>query len=508
MLLLGLAGLFMTACTETEEGWANPQSNAQEDAITVPGFKASSLSSVIDLADAEEQVAVYAIPDALSLPEGFELSAAKIVLTPVLEDGEAAPITVETTIDALASKEELHDIIANLWNTNPNEVRQFAGHVYYSAVKDGQAVLIDAGEVEVAVKIDAPKIFSKYYMVGSFDGWTCTRVEGMELVNSGGDPYAGDSKFSIRFEPNEKVIADGSLLFKFVPEESFNEDGTIKDGGWDVALSSVNQVSVSETEGKFSYKNEYDNFKFDLVEDAIAYIITLDMLEGTFEVKPVSAAPDTWYLIGSPIGDGSWSNDLNKKSFEEIVTTSVIPMAHKEGTVISYTGFFGAGQGFKLIHNPGDWSEQWGMGADGYVKNDGGSGDIKLEEDGFYTVTLDYAADVLTIEKAEVQEYATYDVLGMAGDFQGWKEKEADGALWLMDKMAGNDHIWVSKFTFDEDTVGKFLTNYSWTVNWGAEGFPTGMGTQNGPNIPITAGTYIVVFNDITGGYNFISAEE
>ena len=74
--------------------------------------------------------------------------------------------------------------------------------------------------------------------------------------------------------------------------------------------------------------------------------------------------------------------------------------------------------------------------------------------------------------------------------------------------MAGNDHIWVSKFTFDEDTVGKFLTNYSWTVNWGAEGFPTGMGTQNGPNIPITAGTYIVVFNDITGGYNFISAEE
>jgi hypothetical protein len=45
-------------------------------------------------------------------------------------------------------------------------------------------------------------------------------------------------------------------------------------------------------------------------------------------------------------------------------------------------------------------------------------------------------------------------------------------------------------------------------VNWGATEFPTGIGVQNGSNIPITAGTYVVVFNDITGGYNFIPAEE
>ena len=509
MFMLGLAGLFMTACSETEEGWADPQHFDPEDAITVPGFSASSISSVIDLAQVEDEgVAIYAIPDGISLPDGFTLQDARVILTPQVDGEEAANLTVETTLEGLASKEELHDIIANIWNTNPNEVRKFVGQVYYNAVKDGQAVLIDAGQVEISIKIDAPKIFSKYYMVGSFDGWTCTRVEGMELVNGGGDPYAGDSKFTIMFEPTETAIADGSVQFKVVPADSFNEDGNIVDGGWDVALSSMNQVATSETEGKFSYKNEYDNFKFDLVEDAVSYKITFDMLDGTFEIKPVSAAPEVWYLIGSPIGDGSWSNDLNAKSLTEILTTAVIPLAHKEGTVITYTGYFAAGKGFKLIHTPGSWAEQWGKGADGFVKNDGGSGDITVEEDGFYTVTLDYAKDELTIEKAELEgDPKVYDVLGICGNFQDWKPEK--GALVEMTKMANNDHVWVATLELEADSPLKFLTDYSWTVNWGnPEAFPTGIGTKDADNIPATAGKYVVVFNDITGGFNFIDIAE
>lgn len=49
----------------------------------------------------------------------------------------------------------------------------------------------------------------------------------------------------------------------------------------------------------------------------------------------------------------------------------------------------------------------------------------------------------------------------------------------------------------------KFRANNDWKFNWGGSGFPTGTGTQNGPNIPVPAGTYNVTFNVNTGEYSF-----
>ncbi|GJM33659.1 MAG: hypothetical protein DHS20C18_26600 [Saprospiraceae bacterium] len=53
------------------------------------------------------------------------------------------------------------------------------------------------------------------------------------------------------------------------------------------------------------------------------------------------------------------------------------------------------------------------------------------------------------------------------------------------------------------DGVVKFRANGSWTTNWGGTDFPTGVGTQDGPDIPVVAGDYIVTFNPATGEYNF-----
>lgn len=53
------------------------------------------------------------------------------------------------------------------------------------------------------------------------------------------------------------------------------------------------------------------------------------------------------------------------------------------------------------------------------------------------------------------------------------------------------------------DGVVKFRKDNSWDVNWGAEAFPQGTGIQNGPEIPITAGTYDIVFQKSSGNYLF-----
>ncbi len=52
----------------------------------------------------------------------------------------------------------------------------------------------------------------------------------------------------------------------------------------------------------------------------------------------------------------------------------------------------------------------------------------------------------------------------------------------------------------------KFRANDDWTINWGAADFPSGTGTQNGPNISVTPGIYFVTFNSNTGAYSFTPA--
>ena len=49
----------------------------------------------------------------------------------------------------------------------------------------------------------------------------------------------------------------------------------------------------------------------------------------------------------------------------------------------------------------------------------------------------------------------------------------------------------------------KFRQDDAWTTNWGASTFPAGVGTQDGPNIPVAAGTYLVIFDRVSGAYSF-----
>ncbi len=209
------------------------------------------------------------------------------------------------------------------------------------------------------------------------------------------------------------------------------------------------------------------------------------------------AVPDLWYLVGSCIGNGSWGNDPAN------IGTALIPMysmADDDFSVLTYIGYFPAGQGFKLIHNPGNWDEQWGMGADGYVKNDGGSSDIKMSVDGYYQITYDMNTETLTIEPY-IDAVSTYSMMCMPGDYQGWNVGDTP-----MDPMSTvvENHDWMKVMTFEGNSELKFAGNSSWAFNWGSGTFPLGTGWNGGPNIPVEPGTYRIVFNDILGKYYFI----
>lgn len=114
----------------------------------------------------------------------------------------------------------------------------------------------------------------------------------------------------------------------------------------------------------------------------------------------------------------------------------------------------------------------------------------------------------------------TYQAMGqcgkisLIGEFNGWA-----GDHW-MDRNPENPALFTTILSLDssDNDYGlknivemKFRQNADWTVNWGAETFPTGTGTQGGPNIPVvlddTLSTkttdYYVTFNCETGEYSF-----
>jgi hypothetical protein len=62
-------------------------------------------------------------------------------------------------------------------------------------------------------------------------------------------------------------------------------------------------------------------------------------------------------------------------------------------------------------------------------------------------------------------------------------------------------------FTITDGAV-KFRVNGGWATNWGGTDFPSGTGELNGMDndIPVTAGTYDITFNRLTGEYDFAVA--
>lgn len=235
-------------------------------------------------------------------------------------------------------------------------------------------------------------------------------------------------------------------------------------------------------------------------------VVKLNVAPQYVELK--DAPVEIWYLIGGCIGDGSWTNSVDG------IGVSVIPMSPVQGFAydkrtgqgeITFTGYFPASQGFKLIKTPGDatWADQWGLKDGSFVRNDGGSSDIKVAADGYYTVTLNTATDNLTVTPYEGTP-TVYPSMLISGDFNGW---DAAGTFMTPVNTVADmqNHVWA----YDLDASGgnttvKFLQP-GWQPNWGSDTFPTGLGYGGGPNIPVAAGNYKIIFNDITGDYTFIS---
>lgn len=241
-------------------------------------------------------------------------------------------------------------------------------------------------------------------------------------------------------------------------------------------------------------------------------VVTLNTVPYYIELKP--ADPEIWWLIGGDIADGSWGGDMGK---------CVIPMQTIDGIVydnktgqgeIQWIGYLG-GSGFKLRGSLDDnWAAQIGQNDGGYVKNDGGSGNITVDEPGLYKVTLSTTqlanvADkenttALKIEKYEASA-PVYSGMAISGSFNDWSDTPMTAC-----STGWENHDWYISYTFAAGDEVKVKQADSWDFNKGGAfvNYGGGMyvyGESNGANLVVEeAGTYLIIFNDITGYIRFI----
>ena len=485
---IALAGLFMGSCSDDFTNWANPQTNPQEDAITIPGFTATGVQA-INFANVEtDSVSTFTLSEA-ALPAGFTLENARLELTPQGVEN-ATKTTVNTSIEGKGAVADLSTAVVSVYGKRPS-ARTFDAQVYVNAVKDGQAVLIDAGKINLVMTPKAPFIDTNYYLVGQMTDWKLNT--NLKFAHSDADVYE-DPVFTIMFTTTVdnqywKIIPQGNVdtgNIWAVENDPKGVVGVEKDG--DDAMSGTLLTTTSKGEKAYAGK----------IAKAGIYQMTINMMDYTYTIKQI--APE-YYLVGKLQG---WSGELEGKT---------CLMYAESAMVQSYTTQWNDDANLKiwLGSDFGVWANAYGAKDDGDKSVEGkiaGSGAIVCPEPGaFYTFKVDFSTMTYKWTKLENQTPTAYEHVGLIGVGNDWNND--------VDMKEVTPHNWFIETTIPEGNF-KIRANHEWddSANWGytkgQEFSSTGklITSPVSEGIKVAGGKYRIFFNDITLEYAIIAVAE
>ncbi|EFM02101.1 SusE domain-containing protein [Hoylesella marshii] len=312
-----------------------------------------------------------------------------------------------------------------------------------------------------------------------------------------------NGKFDKAFNPNLKA-SDQSVDFITTDAVYQETKGALTGEAFATALQKIALYQESNVPATQKvYVRAFATVKGDTV-----YSNPITIIVAPYYVELKDAPVEIWYLIGGCIGNGSWTN--SKAS----IGVGMIPLSPIEGQEydrktgkgkIGYKGYFPANASFKILEKVGNWD--YGMCGDGTDKGttyrSGGSdpGNISIAEAGYYYIELDTKAHTCTIKKIDDPSSITvFTTFNLPGDYNSWNETSPMTAV---ETYAGAiNHNWTATVTITAKGGVKFKSG---TSAYGGTVFPSGVaGTTQVSKIPVEPGTYVVVFNDITGGYTFV----
>lgn len=373
-ILLGIvlvAGLW--SCTDDYTDWADPQSNAANDPAQVLQMAIQPITSSIDFASYTEPT-VQLFTTNLS-----EEQAASYNVT-FTGEGTSNVVTLTTDPTGTFETEVLSKMVNDLYGANPTErtISVLVSTIATNSTADGDIqVKREAAPFTLKAKLAAPYIDANgYYVVGNIDGWTCTRVDAYHMVNNGGDVY-DNPEFTISL-----AAVDGieTYAIKIIPAADFKADGTVN--SWERAFSQQAGADNVANEGTLSNANAGTDIKFQAVDGASSYLLTLNAMTSTYTVVAQSAGAifDTdpvLYLTGNHYNWGDpWVAMVPVNGYPTFSWTII---------------YLHEGEEFKFAPQAG-WGNDFGMSAeiiDNAGMNPSGSDNIVVGNAGWYLIKVD-----------------------------------------------------------------------------------------------------------------------
>ena len=320
ILVCGFMGLLLASCDGDYENWSNPQQNQEEEAIVLPTFTATAAPAIDFDQVKTETVSVFTLNDA-TLPEGFELGNGRVDLAPQ-GVANATKTSVAVSAQGAANTQELLDAVIAAYGKRP-VARAMEGTVYLNAVKDGQAVLVNAGNIVLSLTPRASEYTSKYYIVGAMQGWSTDAKTCMFYPNS-----ASVQSYTTKFE--------GDANLKIWSEDTFGDWGKALGAATD-GDNSVSGKLVSENAGAMVCPEKGAFYTLSIDFDAMTYTWT----------KCDNQNPTEYTLIGLIGGFNNWGGDEAMTQVTPHNWTANITIA--EDTELKFRA-------------DGGWDVNWGAG--------------------------------------------------------------------------------------------------------------------------------------------------
>ena len=355
---------------------------------------------------------------------------------------------------------------------------------------------VDQNEYSITIRLKQGAV--KFRANDAWDlNWGSTEFPtGTATANGPDIPIAIAGKYIIHFNKST-----GAYSFEEIAEfTTIGIIGSATPGGWDADTDMTRDVNnpdiwkatlvLTDGEAKFRANDAWDlNWGGDNFPSGVGvaggnnipvtageYLITFNTATLEYNFYPI-------YTSIGIIGDatpGGWDNETAMMQDPNDKTVWRLRLVLANGEV--------------QFRANNAWDTYWGAG-------DFPTGTAELEGPpvpvpaGEYKITFNTATGQYSFEELII--YGTIGLVGTATPLASW-DTDVD-----MTKDPNDETVWFISSIELSAAEAKFRAEDAWTVNWGAPQFPTGVGSQNGPNIQVAAGTYRVTLATVTGEYAF-----
>lgn len=428
-----LASVSLASCNGDYDDWANPQTNPQEASAAQYGITfTAGPEAECNMPDEDGVINLVTVNSTDANVSGYTLIDLK-VNGEAIESGEIIGNNIQVNAT------ELEKILCKQNKSRASVARDINVESKVSAnLASGDAVAINTvGQTTGKLTpTPTPTIDEQgYYMLGEVNGnnWDPKNPVWMNKVSD------GVYQLKVTTEKDKNY-------FKFYEGSKFESNN------WDVINTGVmgcEKDGSEDASGTIYYTGDsWGTPQSMVIVGTGTWIVTLDMNNLSYSVgKPIL------YMAG----------DANGWDHSDVLNSD-------DG--VHFTGYMYLNQnGFKFSTQP-NW-DGTSYGADFDTAPD--AGNIVITEDaGFYQVDVDLSAKTYTLTPF------TIGIIGNATP-KGW-----DGDT----DMTYNpeERCWELKNVELTDGEMKFRHTHDWSLSWGGE--LDNLTTQNGPNIPVAAGTY------------------